>query len=368
MNTDPVHRVAGRLVAAPPTAAGLADGLAGSALLLAELGRHDAGYRTHAHSHLAAAAAAAAAAPTAAARGLFDGIAGLGLVASIAVRLPGEYGSLLTSVDRLVRAQVRQRLPGSYDLTDGLVGFGRYLLHRGEEYPELADLLTRLVASAHQGWWEESTPAMVEANPAFRGRHANLGMAHGVPGALALLALARRAEVRVAADLDGAVEAIVVWLFEQLDHQGDGPYWPGCVTPSGPIPGEGFGWCYGTCGVARAIQMAAGALDRPDWADRAVGVARTTVGRLVAEPGLLRDPGLCHGLAGVTQLTGRMAKDSGDPVLLAASDLFAARLVDLVDIDDTGFLNGAAGIGLALDDHARGYPASGTWDTALLIS
>lgn len=363
MTTDPVHRVADRLVAAPPTAAGLADGLAGSALLLAELGRTDAGYRAHAHAHLAAAVAV----PTAPARGLFDGIAGLGLVASIAARLPGEYGSLLTSVDRLVRAQVRGRLPGSYDLADGLVGLGRYLLHRGEECPELTDLLTRLVVSAHQGWWEESTPAMVEGNPAFLGGHTNLGMAHGVPGALALLALAWRAGVRVA-DQDGAVEAVVVWLFEQLDDQGHGPYWPGCVTARGPIPGEGFGWCYGTCGVARAIQLAAAALDRPDWADRAVAVARTTVGRLVAEPGLLRDPGLCHGWAGVTQLTGRMAKDSGDPVLLAASDLFAARLVDVVDVEDTGFLNGAAGIGLALDDHARGYPASGTWDTALLIS
>ncbi|MDX3658716.1 lanthionine synthetase C family protein [Streptomyces sp. ID05-26A] len=363
MSTDPVHRVAERLLAAPPATAGLSGGLAGSALLLAELGRHDAGYRAHAHSHLAAAVAA----PTAAARGLFDGIAGLGLVASIAARLPGEYGSLLASVDGLVRAQVRQRLSGSYDLADGLVGLGRYLLHRGEEHPELTDLLTRLVTSAHRGWWEESTPEMVEADPAFLGTHANLGMAHGVPGALALLALAWRAEVRVAGH-DAAVKTIVDWLFEQLDDQGDGPYWPGCVTPRGPIPGEGFGWCYGTCGVARAIQLAAGAFDRPDWADRAVAVARTAVGRLVAEPGLLRDAGLCHGWAGVTQLTGRMAKDSGDPVLRASADLFAARLTDFVDVENTGFLDGAAGIGLALDDHARGYPESGNWDTALLIS
>src|SRR5690606_9359962 len=124
------------------------------------------------------------------------------------------------------------------------------------------------------GWWVDHDPDPTAPTP---GGHANLGMAHGAAGLLALLGTAARRGVVV----DEQVEAIGLLLdcFDQWRQDGPaGTWWPQWLThddlrtrrlahPHQPRPS----WCYGTPGVARAIQI--GAIATGDQTRRATAEA-----------------------------------------------------------------------------------------------
>jgi hypothetical protein len=122
------------------------------------------------------------------------------------------YPAARQALDRHVRRLTRTRLTSAtqrlrdgrpaafaeYDLFTGLIGFGALLLHQAPGSDELGDLLTYLVRLAEPryhdglhvpGWWVEHDPDPLYPTP---GGHANLGMAHGAAGLLALLAHATR--------------------------------------------------------------------------------------------------------------------------------------------------------------------------------
>ncbi|NUS04971.1 MAG: lanthionine synthetase, partial [Nonomuraea sp.] len=119
----------------------LTDGYPAVALLYAELAHAEPAYRRIAHAHLARAAAQASQARVA---GLYNGHVALAFAASRAAR-PGEYASILTSIDSHLAAQVPARLRPewerieagrsgapfvAYDVIGGVTGVGRHLLDR----------------------------------------------------------------------------------------------------------------------------------------------------------------------------------------------------------------------------------------------
>ena len=94
----------------------------------------------------------------------------------------------------------------------------------------------------------------------------NCGLAHGIPGPLAAMALAFESGV----DVDGLAEAIertAEWLVQHQTADDYGVNWPTAVpwTPEGRVPSERLdasraAWCYGTPGVARALWLAGRAI------------------------------------------------------------------------------------------------------------
>ncbi|MFG3353795.1 lanthionine synthetase LanC family protein, partial [Streptomyces sp. NPDC048001] len=177
------------------------------------------------------------------------------------------------------------------------------------------------------------------------------------------------------------------WLLEQRRTDSEGPWWPGQLTlgPSRQQPGRPS-WCYGTPGIARALQLAGLALGVSRWQEAAVVALRSALtrgGSGEAEPPV--EAGLCHGLAGLLQITWRAARDSGDPRLAGHLPGLAARLLDLADEDAPfgfatapgerppeehpgGFLTGAAGAALALHTFASDTAPTSRWDRALLLA
>ncbi|GAB3474618.1 hypothetical protein GCM10027440_05290 [Nocardiopsis coralliicola] len=95
-----------------------------------------------------------------------------------------------------------------FDSVRGPSGLGAYLLHRSPQAPELRavlDYLVRLTTprpaphaaeGALPGWWSRESSAGQRVNRVEDG-HANLGMAHGIAGPLALLAHCARAGIAV---------------------------------------------------------------------------------------------------------------------------------------------------------------------------
>jgi hypothetical protein len=392
----------------------LSDGHPGVGLLFAELAAREPGMRGRAHAHLAAGLDSGIRLLP---QSLFGGMVALAFAGHAAATGAGGYATMLAGLDRHITGQARLRARADrervragepvaawtcYDVLGGTAGIGRYLLARyacaaGPAEREAAglaldDVLASLVAAATAGdvvrhgvrlpaWWvcdglEHGLP-----------EHVNFGLAHGVCGPLALLSVAWRAGFRVDGQAE-AVERIMALLSRWRTSDEAGPRWPHLLTQahvtSGEPPERGRdSWCYGAAGAARAVYLAGAALDRADWRAEAHAALRGALA--AADDELVVDSGLCHGWAGLLQIVLRMAHDSGDPWYGAAADGLAARVVDGFDpaapfgfryrhplaarpLDRPGFLEGAAGIALALDAYATGRPPATAWDSALLLS
>jgi hypothetical protein len=309
----------------------------------------------------------------------------------------GRYARAMAALDTAVAAVTHRRVEhanaritsgqrpmlAEYDLISGLTGIGAHLLRHTPGNDALERVLTYLVRLSRPlwgsdgellpGWWTDLDPHAATSS-AFPGGHANLGLAHGITGPLALLALAHREGIVVDGHQE-AVERICMWLDAWRQDRDTGPWWPqwitraehhrGRVDQHGPLRPS---WCYGTPGIARAQQLAA--LATGDAARQEV--AEHALAACLADPEQLSritDSSLCHGWAGMYQTAWRAAADATTPAI-------AGRLDDLADMLlrhaepglAAGFLEGDAGIALALHTAAQTTAVASGWDTCLLLA
>lgn len=266
-----------------------------------------------------------------------------------------------------------------YDLFGGLVGLGALLLRDLPDTDELGDLLTHVVRLTEPrtndgqqlpGWWVSHDPDPILPTP---GGHANLGMAHGAAGLLALLALAVRAGRQVDGQT-GAIERLCAWFDRWRQETSHGPWWPQWLTrdqlrTGRPAQGRPSrpSWCYGAPGIARALQLAAIATNH---ADRQVE-AEAALADCLTTPQLdrLTEAGICHGLAGLYHTAYRTAADARSTAIAARLPVLAEHLARCeASTDHAGFLTGNAGWSLAMETARASTPPRTRWDTCLLIA
>ncbi|MCX4907889.1 lanthionine synthetase C family protein [Streptomyces sp. NBC_00878] len=326
--------------------------------------------------------------------------------------LPGSYHRALNTMDRQIEADAARRLDAAhrridagrltqlaeFDTIRGLAGYGAYLLRRNSGSPTMRSVLdycVRLTEPINHhgetlpGWWTETDPSGIPDDARFPGGHANTGMAHGVGGVLAILALAARDGTLVEGH-HSAVRTILAWLDRWQEETGHGPTWPYWVTRSelrtghlAPSAPRRPSWCYGTAGLARAQQLAAlavGDTGRQIDAEKALVAAVTDPDQLEATT----DNGLCHGFVGLAHVAARTADDAHPstvgqlraaiPALLAAvhppgTDPEGAAMALIRDEErGPGLLDGAAGVALSLIAPSTAAPPRSAWDTCLLIA
>ncbi|MFF5335395.1 lanthionine synthetase C family protein [Streptomyces sp. NPDC013181] len=331
-------------------------------------------------------------------------------LACAADQLPSSYQRALDVVDQRIALDAGRRLDAAhrrldagrlpqlaeFDAIRGITGYGAYLLRRdpgGSTMRAVLDYCVRLTEPiAHHGeplpgWWTETGPSG-SLDRRFPGGHANTGMAHGIGGVLALLALAARSG-HITGGHHTALRTILAWLDRWARRTDGQPSWPYWVTrselrserletsmPSRPS------WCYGTAGLARAQQLAALALGdtaRRLDAENALVAALTDPEQLNATT----DHGLCHGFGGLAHTAARTAVDAHPvtaeklraaiPALLASAVPSGTHFHDIAmalkrgDGGD-GLLDGAAGTALVLLAHGLATPPRSAWDACLLIS
>lgn len=383
-------------------ASSLLLGHSGVALLHATMSVADPSWAAATHAHLAAAASGAGA----------DLVPAAVLHGSV----HGGYPKLLRTLAHAVAAaceeqvevQVRRaahdgpRLAVSdYDVVSGLAGKGRLLLALGDDRSSeaLHTTLRHLVACTHPvtshgasvpGWWcRGDDPAE------FPGGYLDLGLAHGIAGPLALMALAHERGHRVEGMAE-AMRTIVDWLQRRAVPDEHGPLWPSRVgfvqeAADGPVVLDAVkaAWCYGTAGVARALHLAGIALGDPGLCATAVQALRGAALRPWSDTGLV-GPTVCHGAAGLLQVVLRVTERDPDPVLQGTAGLLAQRVLydfdrtapfgfrhghrtrsgRVVGVDEPGLLQGAAGVALVLATfaHHPGTVGPDVWDATLLLS
>ena len=289
-----------------------------------------------------------------------------------------------------------QRSPwlGDYDLITGLVGLAVYALERLPR-PAAVGLLSSIVdrlseradISEEGAAWFTQPEELPEWQREFHPRGSyNLGVAHGLPAVVAVLAGAVAAGIEKARPLlEGATKFLLARRQDPLSKTG--ACFSTAYAPWEEPTGSRLAWCYGDPGVAAALLAAARAAGKPEWERVAVEVALSCTER--PEPGSgIRDAGLCHGAAGLGHLFNRMYHTTGEERFADAARFWFERTLaykqtgqgiggfrtwgvigepdELGWRDDAGFLEGTAGVGLALLGALSNVEPA--WDRVLAIS
>jgi lantibiotic biosynthesis protein len=386
--------------------AGIAQGDGGLALMAgyAATAFPAEGWELTAHERLATAlrgAERASSLPT----GLFSGLAGLAFVASLLSRDGERYQRVLRSLDRALLPAARagaerlRRRPagmsvGEFDAISGLSGIAAALLERRRRgaravvEPVLGTVIGALVELTEErsGLPRWYTPAAEMADETWARLYPegnlNCGLAHGIPGPLAVMALARCDGIDVPG-LAEAVARLADWLVAHRSDDAWGLNWPTAVSIGSGHPDRPSraAWCYGAPGVCRALWLAGESLANDELREIAVAGMEAVYRRPIAERAI-DSPTFCHGVAGLLQVTLRFASDTGLPVFADAAEALTQQLLDAYDgtrplgyatlepgdraVDQPGLLDGAPGVALVL--LAAATDAEPAWDRVFLLS
>ena len=324
---------------------------------------------------------------------LYAGFSGIGwLIEHLTRELFEGDDDLTEPVDELLRGMLVDPRIKPYELLTGISGFGMYLLER-LPHPNAFELLPRVLDQLEAG--AERSPAgctwftppewLPDSERQRRPRGCySLGVAHGMPGVIGFLAAAQHAglaDPRIPQLADDAIR----WLLAQRLEEGLDSVFPALIAPGTPPEPTRTAWCYGDLGIACVLLCAARSFGRPDWEEEALALARLSAERSFEATGTV-DTGLCHGAAGLAHLFLRIHHATGDPAMKEAALAWYERTLEmrrpgegvagflswLAELGvgewrgETGFLSGAAGVGLSL--LAAVSDVEPAWDRVMLVS
>jgi lantibiotic biosynthesis protein len=296
---------------------------------------------------------------------------------------------------------------GHYDLISGLTGLGVYALERRSKpgaRQVLSRILDHLEALAVPRSIGCSWPTRPELLPPWQRQispngYFNLGVAHGIPGVLLLLAALEQTgrlypgidHRRAGKLLEGGMD----WIFSQFQAPETGS----CLASWCPLDqeiatrdGNRVAWCYGDLGASLAILDAARLVGRTDWETQALSMARLAAVKPLSASGV-RDTCLCHGSGGNALIFQRLFQQTGEACFEQAARLYLehvihtrmpgaplggytfyrppmdshGKILDSANVyhADPSLLDGSVGVGLALLAAIGVEPA---WDRCLLLS
>ncbi|HEY0652988.1 MAG TPA: lanthionine synthetase LanC family protein [Chryseosolibacter sp.] len=285
--------------------------------------------------------------------------------------------------DELTRWAVQSLKKHNHDYLLGALGVIPLLIDLEDENwrISLKKVVTSLVgnaAAAEQGmlYWNQSPVLGHQGNNVI-----NLGLAHGLPGILYLLAMCYDNKIEPALSLQ-TIERCHRWLrSKQLDETKHGFYFPFAFGGDQDTIPPSLRWCYGDLGLSIGLYNCgrlAGFKDAENYGlEIALHCARTEHKHAVV------DAHLCHGTAGVAHIFARFFNYTGNESFKSASQYWFDQTCDKFDttlesgfrtwkgdqfgwVEYKGFLEGSAGIGLALISSITDIEPR--WDRCLLLS
>ncbi|CCF16796.1 lanthionine synthetase C-like family protein [Brevibacillus laterosporus GI-9] len=384
----------------PWGASTLSHGYPGTILMFAELDRHfpEEGWNIVAHEHLLALQETIRGGGVSG-TSMFGGIAGICFATMVASRNRENYQNFLRQLDHLLAKQTIQLIsdervnykkrggsnPHIYDVIQGVSGIGRYLLASkqiNELYTTLEGVLRYLVDLSQSielsdgnkipGWYLNKEMQFLERDKKLYPKgNFNVGLAHGIPGPLALLSLAIQEGIEVTGQRD-AILVIAEWLRRWQEYDEYGIIWRdrvGLEEELGQISQPLIrrdAWCYGTPGVARSLYLAGEAMQDSSYCNLAIQSYEDVFKRPESDWNLYADM-FCHGKAGLLQMTMRMAMVAEDDRFQPHIEYLTDKLIGefnpslpfgyqdiepvgdkIIRLNKAGLLEGVAGIGLTL--------------------
>jgi hypothetical protein len=281
-----------------------------------------------------------------------------------------------------------------FDAVSGLAGVGACLL-AGRDRPAM-EAARRQVLGSLVALVDEPTPVPRWFTPpelipdertaaAYPAGYLNCGLAHGIPGPVAVMAMSLEAGGSDVVGLRRATTDAAAWLAAHRCFDEWGVNWPTMVSLPDPpairdTPSRAA-WCYGSPGVARCLWLAGRALGDTSLMTLAVEAMEAVYRRPVPVRNI-DSPTFCHGVAGLLQITLRFWHDTGLDVFARAAADLADQLLASYDatallgfrhiehrgnlVDHPGLLDGAPGVALVL--LAAATDAEPVWDRIFLLS
>jgi lantibiotic modifying enzyme len=268
---------------------------------------------------------------------LYGGFAGVAWAAELVDHLlDPDAGDRNEEVDNaLLRLLVQpNRWPVPHDLVEGVTGLGVYALQRYPR-PVPIECLRRIVERLHESarhdehgvyWWTPPAEIHQEWRKRYPSGRVDLGVAHGVAGAIALLGSICGAGIGQAA-ARSLLEGAVRWLLAHSMATEAGPTFPLWIAPGVQPHQARCAWCYGDPGIAAALLTAARGANVPDWEQAAVALAYRATERPESETGVV-NACFCHGAAGLAHLYNRMYQATEEEKLRRAAVYWLERTLD----------------------------------------
>lgn len=342
---------------------------------------------------------------------LYNGWAGLGFAAYSLSKGKTRYTNFLNQINHLIINHLELMIKdcllnlengvrmSDFDVILGLSGIGRYLLLFKEEpeirikLEEILDYMVKLSQDKEvngliiPNWHIPRDHLFLEDEKNhYPNGNFNLGLAHGIPGPLALLVKAKDEGVSVEGH-DDAIRRIVSWLLKWKQEDDYGPIWPFVVSweelKEGvkAVPRHREAWCYGSPGLSRTLWMAGNSLGEESWKELAKRSFIATCSRPIEQWGIFA-PTFCHGYIGLLQILHRMSIDTVEEEFFLCRDSLIDRILDMYNPEfpfgfydilrdnkiahDPGLLEGATGSALVLLGLLKNDPSE--WDSMFLIS
>lgn len=259
--------------------------------------------------------------------GLHTGLCGLGwLAARLARRYPEmEVEDLCATVDEALEKELQKTpWPHPCDIRDGLTGMVLYAMER-LPHPGARALLERMaeqLEAAAERSEEGYTWPMPPLYWPIYGKDATfprglytLGVAHGIPGALAAAALLHALGIH-RERTEVLLEQGFRWMASRA--RSGHPDFAHYLHGSERFTDERFSWCVGNPGITSVLWWAARTWGHPVWRERTLEWATH-----VAREALERRPGIssnmCCGTAGTAHVFLRLFQATGLPVFEEAA-------------------------------------------------
>lgn len=288
--------------------------------------------------------------------------------------------------------------PEAFDLWEGCTGLGVYALER-YPHPDSKILLELLIKQLEQlavpiengiTWFTPTETIPPQKRRIYPDGFYSLGVAHGISGVISFLS--RAYALGILQDTTGKLlYGAVSWLLAQQRENDSLLIFPQFLLPpdNKPLSTGTFGWCHGDLGLAAALVSAAHCTGESLWKAKAIEATYASIDYLneILSRTTFSDPCLCHGTAGMGHLFNRIYQATGVESFKEEAWKWICHTIklrnpgtgiagfsryglnedgEMAELYDPGFIQGAAGIGLALLATVTNFEPG--WDRTMLIS
>lgn len=277
----------------------------------------------------------------------------------------------------------------NFDYLHGAQGAGIYFLSRVKKNSKVENYLVKLIDELEKVS-EQSTAEALRWPPLIRDKEkkdvsSNLSLSHGTASIIVFLSKVYGYNIQKKKTLKLLKGAITYILQNQLDQPIYYFYFPSIIYYSGQPSSGRLAWCYGDLGVGMAIYQAGKIAENNQWVEKAIEILLHSTIIRNDKITCVVDAGLCHGTAGIAHIYNRLYTLTKLETFKTAADFWFLKTLQMAkfddglagykawrrkdiseDLKDPGFLEGVAGIGLALISYVSDIEPA--WDECLLLS
>jgi lantibiotic modifying enzyme len=318
------------------------------------------------------------------------GLAGIGTVMELLVKndfLEADTNELLGGLDKyLYKLMIQEIKNGNYDFLHGALGMAFYVLSRksgknSRKYiAEFVNELDKIAVKDEKGirWLSEIDREM-------HIKVFNLSLSHGLASIIVVLSKIYTQGIEKEKTLELLNGAVKYLLNQKLDDSKFHSVFPSWINENETPGNSRLAWCYGDLGIGISLWIAGKNIKNSEWQNKAIEILLHTTTRKEDKNTGVVDSGLCHGSAGIAHIYNRMYNYTKIEDFRTSAEYWFNKTLDMDVHEDTlsgykayktekyggsyeefGFLEGIAGIGLAMISAVSDIEPS--WDECLLLS